>query len=49
MDEKVVLVVSHVVEDFKAEEGEGFYDAYLKGFSECKVKVFMAYLVLDSC
>lgn len=42
--EKATLVVSCAIEnfkglgDFKNELGEALYDAYLKGFAECKAK-----------
>lgn len=50
---KVALAVSCAVEDFKgskdfkSEVGKAVYDAYLKGFTKCKAKIFEAFSGLD--
>lgn len=53
IEEKVALVASHAIEDFKNLEdfnikvGEVVYDAYLKGFTKCNVKVSGAFSNFD--
>lgn len=51
MDEKSVSTVSLAIKDYKGlkdfQVGEAIYNAYLKGFAECKAKVFEAFSGLD--
>lgn len=53
IEEKMALEASHAIkdfkslEDFKTEVGEAMFDAYLKGFAECKMNVLKAFFGLD--